>query len=366
MTTDIYTTLGASRHKGGIVVRDNRAFDDHNDVSFFHDPASGLRAIIALHRAWQEPSVGGCRVRFYASEDEALADVLLLSRSMTCKSVMAGLAYGGAEAVIIDTPGAESHQARFKALGAIVHRYAGRFRVGVDLGLKPRDLRIMSMMTPFVLGKGSMAAADATALGVLSTMRAAVRHRLSVPDLTNLRVAVQGLGNVGMRLLALLAEAGAQVTASDIDSAKIAVARRHHEVRIVDPDRIHAAEVDVFCPCALGGVLNVMSIKDMRAALVVGAANNQLAVPGFGTFLRQKQVLYVPDYLANAGGLIAAAAELRNESEGWIRDKIKGQVKTLKGLIAEADRRDTSLDAVSDRTAEKRIAAIDSAVHVAA
>jgi leucine dehydrogenase len=305
-------------------------------------------------------------VRPYASEQEALADVLRLSRSMTYKSVMAGFAHGGAEAVIIDTPGATSHQARLKAMGTIVHRYAGRFRVGVDLGLKPKDLRVMSMTTPFVLGKGPMAAAEATALSVFSTMRAAVRHRLLVPDLTDVRVAVQGLGNVGMRLLALLTEAGAEVTASDIDTAKIAVARRHHDVRIVEPDRIHAAEVDVFCPCALGGVLNEMSIKDIHAPVVVGAASNQLAVPGFGLLLRQKQVLYVPDYLANAGGLVAAAAELRNESEGWIRDKIKGQIKTLKGLIAEADRRDTSLDAVSDRTAEKRIAAMDSSLHVAA
>ena len=315
MTKDFYTTLGASRRKEAAIVHDHHAFDNHNEVSFYHDPGSGLQAIIALHRVWQKPSIGGCRVRAYMSEEDALSDLLQLSRSMTYKSVMAGFAYGGAKAVIIDTPRAGSHQARLKAMGGIVQRYGGRFRVGVDLGLRPKDLRVMSAATPFVLGKGPMAAADATALGVFRIMQTAVRHRLLVPDLTDVRVALQGLGNVGMRLLALLTEAGAQVTASDIDSAKIAVARRHHDVRINHPDSIHAADVDVFCPCALGGVLNDMSIKDIKADMIVGAANNQLAVPGFGIFLRQKQILYVPDYIANAGGLIAAAAELQKESE---------------------------------------------------
>ena len=341
-------------------------FDQHDEVAFFNDAASGLRAIIAVHRSWEQPSVGGCRLRDYGTEDEALTDVLRLSRGMTYKSVMAGLAYGGAKAVIIGVPEESRRAAVMRAMARIVHRYGGRFRTGVDLGIRPADIDLMQSETPFVFGNAAVPPSNATADGLLVSVKTAVRHRLSRPALRGVRVAVQGLGKVGMRLAILLVREGANVVVSDIDTGRADQARQELDVTVVETHRIHTLDVDVFCPCALGGILNDQTIAELQASVIVGAANNQLVEPRHGDMLRQRGVLYAPDYVVNAGGLIAVANELENRREGWIREKIEGLAATLDRVFDVAERKGTSTSLTADRLAEERIQAIEASLRSAA
>lgn len=340
-------------------VQHHPAFDQHAEVAFFHDPESGLRTIIAIHRAWQQPSVGGCRVRDYRSEDEALEDVLRLSRGMTYKSVMAGLDYGGAKAVVVGVPEESRRPAAMRAMARIVHRYGGRFRTGVDLGLRAADINVMQTATPFVFGNTAVPPSNATAQGLLVSIRAAVRHKLARGTLRDVRVALQGLGKVGMRLATLLVREGARVVVSDVDADRIRQARLELGVEVIESDRIHAADADLFCPCALGAILNDETIEDLQAKVIVGAANNQLAEPRHGERLRQRGILYAPDYVVNAGGLIAVAAELESRPESWIRDKIEDLTRTLDAVFVAADRQALSTSIAADRLAERRIGEIE-------
>ena len=347
-------------------VQHHPAFDQHDEVAFFHDQASGLRAIVAVHRSFEKPSVGGCRVRDYPAEDEALEDALRLSRGMTYKSAMAGLAFGGAKAVIIGVPDEQLRQTVMRSMARIVHRFGGRFRTGVDLGLRSADIDVMQTETPYVFGNTAVPPSNTTALGLHVSTKTAVRHKLKRPTLRGVRIAVQGLGKVGMRLATLLVRDGSHLVVGDVDAGRVQHARRELGVEVIDPDRIHAADVDVFCPCALGGILNDRTTLEIQASVVVGAANNQLAEPRHGEILRQRGILYAPDYVVNAGGLIAVAGELENQPAGWMDRKIKGLVGTLDSLFAAADRQDVSTSVAADRMAEQRIVEIEASLTPAA
>ena len=342
------------------------AFDQHDEVAFFHDSKTGLRAIVALHRAYEKPSVGGCRVRDYGSEEEALADVLRLSRGMTYKSVMAGLAFGGAKAVIIGVPEDRSRAAAMRAMAGITNRFGGRFRTGVDLGLTPADVDVMRAESPYIFGDPARPASNVTADGLLVSIKAIVRHRLSRPSLNGVRVAVQGLGKVGMRITALLVKEGARVTVGDVDARRAERAGHEFGAIVTEPDRVHAADVDLFCPCALGGVLNDQTVGELKAQMVAGAANNQLATPEDGERLQQRGVLFAPDYVANAGGLIAVAAELEGRPDSWINEKVDGLKATLDQIFDEAQRTNSSASLVADELARERIRAIETALRSAA
>jgi leucine dehydrogenase len=347
-------------------VQHHPAFDQHDEVAFFHDQASGLRAIIAVHRSWDKPSVGGCRVRDYQAEDEALEDVLRLSRGMTYKSVMAGLDFGGAKAVIVGVPNEGRRRIVMRAMARIVHRFGGRFRTGVDLGLRPADIDVMQAETPFVFGNAALPPSNATAQGLLVSIKAAVRHKLTRPTLRGVRIAVQGLGKVGMRLLTLLVREGARVIVGDVDTGGVQHAHQEFGVEVIDPDRIHAADVDVFCPCALGGILNDRTIEEIQASVIVGAANNQLAAPRHGEILRQRDVLYAPDYIVNAGGLIAVAGELENHPTGWIENKLEDLAKTLDNVFVTAGPQGVSTNMAADSLAEQQITEIEASLKTAA
>lgn len=342
------------------------AFDQHDEVAFFHDAASGLRAVIAVHRSWEHPSVGGCRLHNYGTEDEALADVLRLSRGMTYKSVMAGLSFGGAKAVIIGVPEESRRATVMRAMARVVHRYGGRFRTGVDLGIRPADIDLMRTETPFVFGNAAAPPSNATADGLLVSVKTAVRYRLSRLTLHGLRVIVQGLGKVGMRLATLLVREGANVMVSDIDAGRADQARRELGVAVVETHRVYDMDVNLLCPCALGGILNDRTIAELQASVIVGAANNQLAEPRHGDMLRQRGILYAPDYVVNAGGLIAVAAELADRPEGWIQEKIDGIAATLNRVFDAADRQGASTSDAADRLAEERIQAIEASLRSAA
>ena len=217
----------------------------------------------------------------------------------------------------------------------------------------------MQEETPFVFGDGVMPPSEATAEGVLISMKAAVRSRLGRSDLTGLRVMLTGLGKVGMRLAELLVREGAAVLVADVDAARVQAACRQWGVTAVDTDGAHAADVDVYSPCALGGVLDQRSIEDLRATVVVGSANNQLATPRDGEVLHQRGVLYAPDYIVNAGGLIAVAAELENETTAWVEQKLQALSDTLANVFDTASRRHLSTAVAADLLAERRIEALD-------
>jgi len=339
-------------------VMNHASFDDHAEVIFVSDRPSGLLAIIALHRAWQKPSIGGCRLKAYGSEDEALGDVLRLSRGMTYKSVMAGLTYGGAKAVIVSGPEVHQREAQMRAMARITDRLGGRFRTGVDFGLNTNDIDTMQRETPFVFGDSVVAPSDATAEGVLISMRTAAQSRLGHANLRGLRIALPGLGKVGMRLAELLVREGGIVLAADVDEERVQTAIRKLGVNAMSTEEAHAADVDVFCPCALGGVLNERTIKEMRASVVVGSANNQLETPRHGEMLQERGILYAPDYIVNAGGLIAVAAELEGESSAWIDEKLGALSETLASVFDTASRRNISTSVAADLLAERRITTI--------
>ncbi len=308
------------------------AFDGHERVLHWSDRATGLRAIVAIHRVRNGRAVGGCRARDFASDDEALTDVLRLSRGMTYKTALAGLPYGGAKAVILGRP----TPAGLRAFGRAVDSLGGTYVTAEDVGIGQADLAVMKAETPWVLGADDVGgvAAPFTALGVFHAMRGALQHLgTGLPGLT---VAVQGTGAVGTRLCELLRDAGARLVVADVDAAAAAAVPG---AQVVDPGSIHAVEADVLAPCALGGTLNAGTIPEIRARVVAGAANNQLATPEDDARLAARGITYVPDFLASAGGVTNGVSELDGYDRADVEARIEGIAATAEAVLAEAQRR---------------------------
>ncbi len=289
------------------------AFDQHEQVVFGQDPLSGLCAIIAIHNTNLGPALGGCRMYPYASEQDALEDALRLARGMTYKSALAGLPLGGGKAVIIGDPAQHKTEALFAAMGRMVHSLNGRYIVAQDSGITADDLKIMARhcdhiaVTEMVNAEGQKINADpspSTAYGVFLGIQAAVRQHLKREQVAGIKVAIQGLGNVGYRLAELLAEAGAELWVADSNARKVDMAVQNLQATAVASSDIASASVDVFAPCAMGASINDQSIAELQATIVAGAANNQLAEPRHALELQQRGILYAPDYVINAGGII--------------------------------------------------------------
>jgi leucine dehydrogenase len=338
------------------------AFDDHEQVLFFYDRPSGLRAIIALHDTTLGPAVGGCRFWPYASEVEAVTDVLRLARGMTYKAAMADLPFGGGKSVIIGDPRTARSEALFRALGRAVHCLGGAYYTGEDVGTTPQDMDWAGLETPYVLGRtrgGSGDPSPVTAHGVLLGIKAAVRHRFGRDELQGVRVAVQGTGHVGGNLASLLAAEGAQLILADIDAERAARKTRELGARQVGCDEILSVDAEVLAPCALGGVIDDRTLPRLSCDIVAGAANNQLHEPRHGTALHERGILYAPDYVTNAGGLINIAQELR--PGGYDRARALAQVATIETTLAEiferSEREDRPTHEIADQVAEERIAA---------
>jgi leucine dehydrogenase len=308
------------------------AFDDHERVLHWADRASGLRAIVAIHRVRNGRAVGGCRARDFASDDEALTDVLRLSRGMTYKTALAGLPYGGAKAVILGRPTPDG----LRAFGRAVDSLGGTYVTAEDVGIGRPDLAVMKEETPWVLGADDVGgvAAPFTALGVFHALRGALRHVGT--DLPGLTVAVQGTGAVGSRLCGLLRDAGARLVVADVDAASAAAVPG---AEVVDAGSIHAVDADVFAPCALGGTLNERTIPEIRARIVAGAANNQLATPEDDARLAARGITYVPDFLASAGGVTNGVSELDGYDRADVEARIERIAATTEAVLAEAQRR---------------------------
>lgn len=317
---------------------------------FCSSPETGLRAIIAIDSTVLGPAIGGTRIRPYASTEEAVRDVRLLASAMTVKAALAGLPVGGGKAVIIADPARDKTEALLRSYGRFVHTLGGRYIAAQDVGSTPADLDVVGTETPYVTGLtesrgGGGNPSPFTARGVFQATTAAAAHRNGTPELTGVHVVVLGVGSVGAALVDMLVEAGARVTVADAAEDRLAAVRAQHDVESVPWERAHATPCDVFAPCALGGVLTARTIAELECWAVVGAANNQLAEPDGAELLTQRGVLYVPDFLASAGGLIAGTTEklwapFRRESAMAAIDAIHD--RTLMVLKrADADGRST-------------------------
>jgi leucine dehydrogenase len=296
-------------------------FDDHESVHAFFDAASGLKCFIAIHSTALGPAWGGCRMWPFGSETDAIRDVLRLSRGMSYKNAMAGLAYGGGKAVIIGDPRHDKSPALFEAFGRAVEQLGGRYITAEDVGTSVEDMQCVARVTRHV---GGIPRADGyrggdpspmTAFGVYQGMRAAVEVALGRDSLDGLTVAVQGVGHVGYHLCRHLDEAGARLVVADLNRQSVERAVQEFGATPVAPEQILEAEADILAPCALGGVLNARTIPALKVKLVVGAANNQLATAADGERLHGRGIVYAPDYVVNAGGIIAVAAERESDVE---------------------------------------------------
>lgn len=339
-------------------------YADHEQVVFASDPASGLRAIIAIHDTTRGPALGGCRMWQYPAEADAVADALRLSRGMTFKSALAELPLGGGKAVVLGDPAHDKSEAMWQAFGRAVDRLGGRYITAEDVGTSVPDLEVVRRATRHVVGIAEGGAGDpspATAFGVFMGMKAAVRHRLGASGLSGLRVAVQGLGHVGIALAAHLAEAGAELVVADLDEARVAAAVERFGAEAAETGRIHAQPADVFAPCALGAILNDETIPELQAPVVAGSANNQLAEDRHGTALADRGVLYAPDYAINAGGIINITYESTRTGKSYDRQAAFAHVARIQDTlarifeIADAERIPTSQAA--DRLAQQRLRA---------
>ncbi len=342
---------------------DNPEFDDHEVVHAFCDPAAGLKGFIAIHSTVLGPAFGGCRMWNYPGEGEAVRDALRLSQGMSYKNALAGLAYGGGKAVIIADPRRDKTPDLLTAFGRVVESFGGRYITAEDVGTGIDDMLVVAGVTRHVSGiarEGGFAGGDPspkTALGLFHAMRAAVRFALGREDFAGLTVAVQGLGNVGYKLCQLLHDAGARLTVADVVEANVARAAADLGATAVAADRILAAEADVLSPCALGGVLNAGSIPHIRAPIVCGSANNQLATPEDGERLRQRGILYAPDYVVNAGGIISAVAEYEgNVPELVVDERIAAIHDRTLQILERARAEDSATSAVADQMAREIIA----------
>ncbi len=334
-------------------------FDDHEQVVFCHDRATGLKAIIAVHDTTLGPALGGCRMWPYVSEEDALTDVLRLSRAMTYKHALAATGQGGGKAVIIGDPKRDKTPALLHAFGRFVDSLSGRYIAAEDVGTSPDDMAHVRQATPHVAGlaQGSGDPSPVTAYGVFCGIRAAVRHKLERDDLVGVRVAVQGLGHVGFALCGYLHEAGARLYVADIDAEAVERAANAYAAASVRCEEILGLAVDVIAPCALGGVLNGESIPRVRASIVAGAANNQLACEDDGRALRARGILYAPDYAINAGGVINITFEGERYDHDAAMRRTAEIYDTMLEIFRRADAEALPTNVVADRMALERIEA---------
>ncbi|BAY46441.1 Glu/Leu/Phe/Val dehydrogenase [Scytonema sp. HK-05] len=329
----------------------------HEQVLFCHGKDPDIKAIIAIHDTSLGPAMGATRLLPYANEEAALKDALRLSRGMTYKAACAGIPVGGGKAVIIANP--ENKNADlFRAYGRFIERLNGRFITGQDVNLTPDDVRTISQETRYVVGveERSGGPAPVTAWGVFLGLKAAVEFRLQTSDLKGLKVAVQGLGNVGQNLCRHLHEHGAKLFVTDISKEKTEEVKRLFGATVVEPEEIYSQDVDVLSPCALGGILNSETIPYIKASVIAGAANNQLGVEQLhGQMLTAKEILYAPDYVINGGGLINVYNEMIGYDEERAFQQVRNIYDTLLEIFDRAQKQDITTNDASKQLAEDRI-----------
>jgi leucine dehydrogenase len=329
----------------------------HEQVVFNYEPTSGYRGIIAIHDTTLGPALGGTRFWNYASDEEAIVDVLRLSRGMTYKAAVAGLNLGGGKAVIIGDSKTTRREMIFRAHGRFVDSLKGRYITAEDVGTSVEDMDFVQMETKFVSGVAGRSGdpSPVTAYGTYRGIKACARVRYGSDSLRDVTVAVQGTGHVGYHLCSYLAEEGAQLVVTDIDDAKVRRIVKEFGARAVRPDEIYAAQAQVFAPCALGAVVNDRTVGSFRFDIIAGAANNQLAEERHGRELDERDILYAPDYVINAGGLINVYGELNDWSPDRSKRKAGEIYDTLLQLFDLAKEQGIPTFEAADRLAERRI-----------
>lgn len=325
------------------------------------DPATGLRAIVAIHSTKRGPAFGGCRCIEYHNLQEALYDAMRLARGMSYKSAICDLPHGGGKAVLIRPKKIQNREAYFESFGRFVHDLGGRYITAVDSGTNVSDMDIIARQTPYVsccsLPNGAPNdPSPYTALGVRRGIQAAVKFKLGKSDLENIHVTIQGLGHVGYSLSKELHDLGAKLTVCDINTEATQRCQDEFHATVVDLEAIYSVACDVYAPCALGATLNDKTIPLLNTKIVAGSANNQLAEPRHGQLLQTRDILYAPDYVINAGGLIQAVAQYHQHTDDQIIDRIEQTIyHTLMTIFERAKQEDLATSDIADIMAAARL-----------
>lgn len=341
---------------------------DFEQIIFNYDKTTGLKAIIAIHDTTLGPALGGCRIWPYESEDEALIDAMRLAKGMTYKCAISDNNFGGGKTVVIGDPKKDKSEALFRALGRFVQTLGGRYYTGTDVGTTGMDFVYASRESDYIVGLpeeygGSGNSALPTAYGVYKGMKAAAKVVFGTESLKDLKVAIQGVGKVGQILVDYLAEEGAKIIIADIIDENIEkVKGKHPQVGVVEPEKIYDVECDIFAPCALGGILNDDTIPRLKCKIIAGAANNQLLEPRHGDILHEKGILYAPDYVINAGGLIQVADELEYKDDEKRHERVMMKAAAIYDILLKiftiSKEQNVPPHKVADRLAEERIEVI--------
>jgi leucine dehydrogenase len=336
------------------------AIDKHEQVVFCSDKVSNLRSIIAIHDTTLGPAIGGVRMYPYKSEDDALRDVLLLSKAMTYKAAAAGVNLGGGQGVIMGNPDKDKNEILLRTFGRFVNSLNGRYITAEDLGTTVEDMEIVHYETKYVAGLsravgGGGDPGPVSAIGVYYGIMACAEKVFKDKDLSKRSIVVQGLGNVGYSLAQKLADEGAKLFVADVTESKVERATKEFKAEVVNPDEVFEVEADIFSPCALGGVINRTNIDKMKAKIVAGAANNQLEDDQLGDILQKKNILYAPDFVIGAGGLINVANELEGHSQEKAIKQARGIYDLLARIFKKAENEGISTLKAANRLALERL-----------
>jgi len=335
---------------------------DYENLYFCQDKSLDFKAVIALHDTTLGPATGGCRMWLYDSESEAIEDALRLARGMTYKYAVAGVNLGGGKAVIIGDPKRKDREPIFRMLGKFINRLGGNYITGEDVGTTLADMEYIRMETEYVVtlptylgGAGDIA--PMTARGTIRAMQACCRRAYGSTGLEGKRIAVQGLGAVGQNIVTQLAELGARLVVCDIDSEKVDVVKEEYTVETLMPGDVYDVDCDIFCPCALGGIINDDTLSRLKCKIICGCANNQLLNERHGHMLEKKGFVYAPDYIANAGGTIFDTDRLGTGTVDLERGKAKVDriFQNMERVFEITDRDDIPTYRAADRMAEERI-----------
>lgn len=353
--------LNANELKKSAPVFGQLSFDNHEQVVFCNDKDTGLKAIIGIHNTVLGPALGGTRMWNYTSEWEAVNDVLRLSRGMTFKSAITGLNLGGGKAVIIGDAKTQKTPELMRRFGEFVHSLSGKYITAEDVGMETADMDTVREVTPYVTGiseskGGAGNPSPVTAYGVFMGMKAAAKFKFGSDDLEGRSILVQGIGHVGETLVEHLTQEGAKVFISDINEDRLSQVSSKYGATIFAGNDLYGADVDIYAPCALGATINDDTIHRLKAKVIAGAANNQLADEvAHGKILREKGIVYAPDFLINAGGIINVYAELENYDKKEIMRKTENIYNTTLQILESAEKNDITTHFAALNIAQQRI-----------
>lgn len=358
--TEAYLHSDGNQSLGSTVpllnIRSMPVFDNHEMIIEFSDQLSGLSGYIGIHSTKLGPALGGTRMLTYKSERDGLIDVLNLSKAMSFKCALAGLPFGGGKSVIIQNHTIDRSSA-LKAYARVIENLRGLFKTGTDVGISDEDVQIMGRFTNHVLGlslgdREGISTSSIAALGTYYAIKASFQFITGTSDLTNKTIGVKGLGKLGSELVRLLVKDGAVIIAADIDRLKCQkIQEQFPEVKLVTSDTIHSENMDLYAPCALGNEFNDKTISELKTRIIAGGANNQLANDSVGDELWNRGILYAPDYIVNAGGLIYVADEL--EPNGFQRERVETRTKAIKDTLLELFEQAKSSRLAPNRVANK-------------